>query len=227
MSSDEEGEAGTSLSSQIIERATRLHRHYFPLSPQDLPLSTPLTPDTTTPAQVCIIRMYLCQILPEELVNPILDYAEVYTASVNERRERISYQDRQGAVWAIQDRQERERHWIYLVSKPIFGRVLRVPRPLADDHVEGEPNEVLNQATLQEEVEEVPEDPNKRNPWKVKSIEVRTWSSDQGWTSEHFETDDPYDGSYTWFEIAVARGEDILPVTLEIQRNKRGLAKQS
>lgn len=33
---------------------------------------------------------------------------------------------------------------------------------------------------------------------------------------------DPYEGSYTWFEIAVARGDDILPITLEIQRNKRG-----
>ncbi|KAJ9120122.1 hypothetical protein QFC22_003020 [Naganishia vaughanmartiniae] len=187
----EQREAGGPLSSQIIDRATRLHRHYFPLAPQSPVLSIPLTPDTTTAEQVCVIRMCLCQILPEELVNPILDYAEVSTVSVSERRERVAYQDRQGAVWAIQDRQQQERHWIYLVSKPIFGRVLHAPRVVADEDVEeeGESDVVAEEQTRQEEAEEVPEDPNERNPWKVKSVKVRTWSSDQGWTSEHFETD--------------------------------------
>lgn len=133
--------------------------------------------------------MYLRQILPEELVNPILDYAEVYTVSLSERRERVAYHDGQGAVWSMRDRRARESHWIYLVSKPIFGRVLHVPSLVKGEGVDEESERSPEEPVLQEEVEDVPEDPNERNPWKVKSVKVRTWSSDQGWTSEHFETD--------------------------------------
>ncbi|KAJ9091049.1 hypothetical protein QFC19_009286 [Naganishia cerealis] len=159
--------------------------------------------------------MYLCRLLPEELVNPILDYAEVYTVSVSSRADRVAYHDQQGAVWRIQNRQLQEQHWIYLVSKAIFGRVPHHGASIVEDEddIQGESEPAVAQLSTtarEEQVEEVPEDPNARNPWKVKSVKVRTWSCDQGWTSEHFESD------------AVARGEEILPITLDIQRNKRG-----
>lgn len=33
---------------------------------------------------------------------------------------------------------------------------------------------------------------------------------------------DPFDGSYTWFEVGVGREGEVLPGTMEIQKNRRG-----
>jgi hypothetical protein len=126
-------------------------------------------------------------------VDPILDYAQVYTVSASSRNQRVVFDDRQGSVWSIQDRQARERHWIYLASNPIFGRLPRVP-VITDDEDEqevsvAEAEETVEEIPEAEEDEEVPEDPSERNPWKVKSIKVKFWSRDQGWTSEHYEGD--------------------------------------
>lgn len=174
----------------MLERATRLHRYYFNPSPD--PVTEPLTPDTMSSRQVCEVRMCLRRILPEELVNPILDYAQVYTASTSSRNQRVVFDDRQGSVWSIQDRQARERHWIYLASNPIFGRMPRVPVITDNENAEEasmpEAEETVEEIPEAEE-EEVPEDPSERNPWKVKSIKVKFWSRDQGWTSEHYEGD--------------------------------------
>lgn len=176
----------------MIERATRLHRYYF--SPSPAPATEPLTPDTISSLQVCQIRMLLRQLLPEELVDPILDYAQVYTVSGCSRQQRVVFDDQRGSVWSIADRQARERHWIYLASNRIFGRLPRAPIATEDeddsDTLEAEAEEMPQQ---EEEEEEVPEDPGARNPWKVKSIKVKFESRDQGWTSEHYEGDGKFD----------------------------------
>lgn len=140
--------------------------------------------------QVCQIRMCLRQILPEELVNPILDHAEVYTVSRTGRNEKVVFDDLHGSVWSIADRNERERHWIYLVSDAIYGRPPRCSRvPGEDEQHDTSPDEETREIVSDEEDVEVPEDPSERNPWKVKCIKVTTWSRDQGWTSEQHESD--------------------------------------
>lgn len=178
----------------MLERATRLHRYYF--SPNPVPTAEPLTPDSMSSLQVCQIRMCLRQLFPEELVNPILDYAEIYTASTSSRHQRVVFDDRQGSVWSIADRQVRERHWIYLASHPFFGRMPRMSNTTVrgDREDEGDTPELEVHETPQGEEdegedEEVPEDPGARNPWKVKGIRVSFESRDQGWTSEHYEGD--------------------------------------
>jgi hypothetical protein len=134
--------------------------------------------------------MCLRQILPEELVNPILDYAEVYTVARTGRHEKVVFDDRHGSVWSIADRNERERHWIYLVSDAIYGRLPRSPHvPEEDEEQYPAAGEATQENVSDEAEEEVPEDPSARNPWKVKCIKVTTWSRDQGWTSEHHESD--------------------------------------
>lgn len=176
------------VADKILGTATRLHRHYFPPAPPPPPEQ--LTPDNMSTLQVCQIRMCLRQILPEELVNPILDYAEVYTVSRTGRHEKVVFDDRHGSVWSISDRNERERHWIYLVSDAIYGRLPRCSEaPGEDEEQDPFTGEATRETPSQEEEEEVPEDPSARNPWKVKCIKVTTWSRDQGWTSEHHESD--------------------------------------
>ncbi|GHJ84034.1 hypothetical protein NliqN6_0436 [Naganishia liquefaciens] len=210
----------TGTGESMLERATRLHRYYF--NPNPASTAEPLTPDSITPLQVCQIRMCLRQLLPEELVNPILDYAEIYTASKSSRHQRVVFDDRQGTLWSIADRQARERHWIYLASHSLFGRMPRAA--LATSTKDREPEEDTTESETQgndKEEEEVPEDPGARNPWKIKRIQVSFESRDQGWTSEHYEGDDPFGGSYTWFEVAVGRDRAILPLTLDIQHNRR------
>lgn len=203
-----------------------------------------------TPLQVCQIRMCLRRLLPEELVNPILNHAQVYTASNTTRKDKLVFDDRHGSVWNIENRNEREGHWLYLATFPIYGRLPPYPHPSEEEdreiHAE---DDQTSQAAVgdstpaeeEEEAEEVPEDPSARNPWKVKAIKVTTWSRDQGWTSEHHDTEgeqrnsewysqcadtlsrsDPYDGSYTWFEIGIGRRGEIMPWTMEIQKNRRG-----
>jgi hypothetical protein len=137
--------------------------------------------------------MCLRQLLPEELVNPILDYAQVYTVSNTTRKDKAVFDDHHGSVWDIADRNERERHWLYLATYPIFGRLPRrsdVPGENEEQEPsEGDPSAEDEISSVDEEDEEVPEDPSARNPWKVKAIKVTTWSRDQGWTSEHHESE--------------------------------------
>lgn len=142
-----------------------------------------------TSLQVCQIRMCLRRLLPEELVNPILDYAQVYTVSQTSRKEKVVFDDQQGSVWRITDRQAQERHWIYLVSNAIYGRLPRFPYVPGEDEGQSVPSSEPALEVMPDEEEEVPEDPSVRNPWKVKCIKVTTWSRDQGWTSEHYEGD--------------------------------------
>lgn len=140
-------------------------------------------------------RILLTRLLPDELVDPILDFAEMTFEQKTERKEPkgLLFHDSSGRIWNIQDRQEREAMWVYLRSQPLLGPVDRalvkndLPEDLLDGSTERESLEAtgigLPPVPVAEIMSEHEEDERQqRNPWKVKEIQLATISRDQGWS---------------------------------------------